>query len=68
MELYDEINVTASRHGTKPFELQCFIALTKIKNVLEDSALNDYDCFQRIEEIVLIYEEMGIKIKSRHDF
>lgn len=68
MEFFKEQDMATKNHETKTYELQCYIALAKIKHVLEDDALTDRDCFQRIEEIVSIYEEMGDKIRFRHDF
>lgn len=42
-------------------------ALEDIRRVLDDDRLDDPNCFQRIEEIVKIYEEMGSNGGSRHD-
>lgn len=43
-------------------------ALEKIRDVLDDDRLDDPNCFQRIEEIVKIYESIGSNGGSRHDF
>lgn len=43
-------------------------ALEDIRNVLDDDSLDDPTCFQRIEEIVKIYENIGSDGGSRHDF
>lgn len=68
MEFFKEQDMATKNRETKTYELQCYITLAKIKHVLEDDTLTDRDCFQRIEEIVSIYEEMGDKIRFRHDF
>lgn len=43
-------------------------ALEDIRRVLDDDRLDDPGCFQRIEEIVRIYETIGSNAGSRHDF
>ena len=50
------------------FDTVCYRALKKIKAVLEDDTLEDSDCFEKIEEIVCIFEEIGSGCKDRHDF
>ena len=47
---------------------KCYQALQAIKQVLEDDSLNDRDCFERIERIICIFEELGSGIADRHDF
>ena len=37
-------------------------------NILDDDSLDDATCFQKIEEIVCVFEEMGFNGGSRHDF
>ena len=49
-------------------ELQCYQALRKIREILDDDTLEDKECFDRIEEIVCLYEAMGSDGGSRHDF
>ena len=49
-------------------EMRCYEALRKIKAVLEDESLTDAACFQKIEEIINIFEEIGSDGGSRHDF
>ncbi|TCL45359.1 hypothetical protein [Harryflintia acetispora] len=41
------------------------LSLQKIKNILEDVALSDFDC---IEEILNVYKNLGYIINHRHDF
>lgn len=42
--------------------------LEEIREVLNDDRLDDQNCFQRIEEIVRLYEKLGSNGGSRHDF
>ena len=42
--------------------------LEEIREVLYDERLDDQNCFQRIEEIVRLYEKLGSNGGSRHDF
>ena len=42
--------------------------LEEIREVLDDERLDDQNCFQRIEEIVRLYEKWGSNGGSRHDF
>ena len=49
-------------------ELKCYEALRKIKEILEDHTLSDKECFWKIEEIVLLLEELGSHAGVRHDF
>ena len=49
-------------------EDRCWQALAEIRAVLNDETLEDPECFQRIEQIVGIYEELGLGGGSRHDF
>ena len=43
-------------------------ALWKIREVLADDTLDDPPCFQRIEAIVKLMEELDIYCGNRHDF
>lgn len=49
-------------------EMESFHALVKIKSILEDDSLRDDECFQKIEEIVCVFEDLGSGCGSRHDF
>ena len=42
--------------------------LEEIREVLDDERLDEQNCFQRIEEIVILYEKLGSNGGSRHDF
>lgn len=48
-------------------EMQCYKALSKIKLILEDETLNDAECFDKIEEIICVFEELGTHSIYRHD-
>ena len=50
------------------FGTVCYRTLKKIKAVIEDPTLDDPECFERIEKIMEIFEELGSKIPTRHDF
>ena len=47
---------------------RCWQVLAEIRAVLDDEMLEDPECFQRIEQIVRIYEKLGPGAGSRHDF
>lgn len=49
-------------------ETECYKALQKIKAVMEDDSLEDEVCFQKIEDIVCVFEELGSSGGGRHDF
>ena len=40
----------------------------KIKNIIENDDLTDKECFERIEEIVCVLEDIGSDGGGRHDF
>lgn len=52
----------------KQLEMRCYKALCRIRDILWDDALNDAECFLKIEEIVQVLEEIGSDGGSRHDF
>lgn len=47
---------------------RCYWALCRIKEILEDETLDDPQCFQKIEEIVCVLENLGSDGGLRHDF
>ncbi len=49
-------------------EKECCIALKKIHEILTDRDNSDEECFQKIEEIVMTLESLGIGCDDRHDF
>lgn len=49
-------------------EMKCYQAIEEIKKILEEDTLNDAECFERIEKIIVIFEALGSGIHGRHDF
>lgn len=49
-------------------EMECYKALQQIKEILGDGALDDAECFEKIEQIVCVFEQMGSGGDGRHDF
>lgn len=81
MELYKEILITALENqkievyfpelkidSKNIVELKCYDALKQIKEVLEDSTIDDTECFNKIEKIVCIFEKTCGGVNFRHDF
>ncbi len=81
MELYQEIimNLLSTQEMQISFpglqldinklvESECYKALQGIHQVLQDDTLNDTQCFEKIEEIVCIFETLGSSGGNRHDF
>ena len=58
----------ASNYLESMLEMESFMALNRIREILDDDSLDDRDCFDRIEEIVCTFEELGPGGGSRHDF
>jgi len=50
---------------TEIIELKSIQVLQKIKAVIENDSLSDFEC---VEEIVYIFEEFGSDGGNRHDF
>lgn len=46
----------------------CFRAICSIREILKDPDRTDEECFQKIEEVVTVLEQLGIDAGSRHDF
>ena len=46
----------------------CYRTLCAIREILKDPVLTDEECFQKIEQIVELYEQIGSDAGSRHDF
>lgn len=72
MDLYKEILLHAlmeckcmDRQPDAVVEGVCYRAIRQIRSILDDEALNDFDC---IERIVSLLEAMGIDAGARHDF
>ena len=43
-------------------------ALKQIHDILDDDSLDDRTCFQRIERVVCVLEDLGPGAGKRHDF
>ena len=63
-----EINFSNKTDLEKIMENKCYIALREIREIIRNDELEDSDCFEKIEEIVSLFESMGIDCGSRHDF
>lgn len=48
--------------------MECYKALRKIRAILADDRLNDAECFQKIVEIVQVFDQMHVGCGGRHDF
>ncbi len=81
MKLYQEILIKAQerkmldeafpkwRQDAKEIvSMECYRALARIKEILEDERLEDEECFMKIEEIVCVLEDIGSDAGLRHDF
>ena len=49
-------------------ELQCYQTLRKIQEIVRDDTLEDKECFERIERIICVFEQIGSDGGVRHDF
>ena len=49
-------------------KLNVINTLKKIKEIIINDALDDKECFKKIEEIILAYEKIGSTGGNRHDF
>lgn len=47
---------------------RCYQELCSIRNILSDERLDDAACFERIERILEVFEQLGSDGGSRHDF
>ena len=81
MELFQDVLIKALLDGeikvafhaeektvSQIIEGKCYQALQKIREILDDDSLDDPECFERIEKIVCVLEEIGSNGGSRHDF
>ena len=78
MELIQELFVTflKSEYSKKEIqkffecvlEKECYKTLRKIKEIIQNDELDDSDCFAKIENIICLFENMGIDCAGRHDF
>jgi len=81
MDLFIEMLVKALEYGrievrfpdlildpAELVEMRSYIALCKIKSIIEDDSLDDPECFKKIEEIIQLLEFLGSGGGVRHDF
>ena len=67
----EEVHVSFPNLNTETnqiVELSCYNMLKEIKRIIEDASLDDATCFNKIEEIVCLFEKIGSNGGSRHDF
>lgn len=53
---------------TEIINLESYKALNKIKKIIDDETLTDEECFLKIEEIILVFEQWNGLDGYRHDF
>lgn len=77
MELYERILCETIAHEVIPslrlhaaelVECKCHQAISEIYTIVSDDAIDDTDCFQKIEKIVCVLDSLGIGGGGRHDF
>ena len=56
-----------SGYAKEIIETESYKALQKIKEIIQDSSLDDKECFMKIEEIVCIFEALGGSVGNRLD-
>ena len=64
----EEINVSFPNlkfNAVEMVEIESFKTLQKIKTIIEDDSLSDFDC---VEQIVSTLEDIGSGGGNRHDF
>lgn len=52
----------------KLFEKECYKIIQRIKAILNDDSLEDKECFERIERLVIEFEDLNCTDLRRHDF
>lgn len=57
-----------SLNATEIIELECYKMLCRIKAILDDSSIDDPECFYKIEEIIHLFEKIDCPCEDRHDF
>lgn len=55
-------------HAADLVELKCYQAVSEIYAIVSDDAIDDVECFRKIEKIVCTLESLGIGGGGRHDF
>ena len=49
-------------------ESAAYGALAQIQTILKDDTLSDAECYEKIEEIVCVFERLGSDCGNRHNF
>lgn len=69
---HTNINISFSMPDGTDFEKiiqsELYDTLNRIRTIIQDGALDDAECFEKIEEIIRLFEEKGIDCDARHDF
>ena len=52
----------------KTIESACYVALSQIKEIINNDNISDKECFIKIEEIISVLQKNGIDFGNRHDF
>ena len=76
MEIYEqqlmdkarELSKEAAKIASEIVNLECYKIILEIKAVIEDDSLDDPECFEKIEEIITVFEKHGLGCDFRHDF
>ena len=66
-QMVDKVLPELVLHEKDLVELVSYQTLVRIKGVLEDESLNDRECFEKIEEIIALFEGIGSGGGGRHD-
>lgn len=63
-EVIPMLNIDAA----KLVEMRCYQTIKRIYEIVSKDALDDAQCFERVEEIVAALDDLGIGGGGRHDF
>ena len=67
-EAFTHERILPSTQAESIIHTRCYQALCSIRNILSDERLDDTACFERIERILEVFEQLGSDGGSRHDF
>ena len=62
------IYIGIQNKGRQIVKMDCDKALQAIKVILEDHTLADRECFEKIVQIICVFEDFGSMVEGRHDF
>ena len=68
LECADSGNLLTSVQAAEVIQSRCYQILCRIRAILDNPNMDDAACFQRIEEIVELFEQYGSDGGCRHDF